>query len=116
MLRIDSSSLVVKELYCLYHRINTYTQRFLTYNQEDIFDITPPIPFASFVSTVPIVGVRKSGAQILFNRISSIDSTPYFNYFEAYWLYARGFLAVNAFDAQLRDLINTGLTRGRLTV
>ena len=60
MLRIHSSSLVVKELHCLYHRIIMYTQTFLTYNQEDIFNITPPILFASFVSTVPIVGVEKA--------------------------------------------------------
>ena len=107
----------MEELYCLYRRIITYTQTFLTYNQEDIFDITPPILFASFVSTtVPIVGVGKRGAQILFNRVSSIGSTPYSNYFEDYWPYAGGFLVVNAFDAQLRDLINTGLTRWRLTV
>ena len=38
------------------------------------------------------------------------------NYLEIYWPYAGGLSAVNAIGTQLRDPINSGLTRWRMAV
>ena len=38
------------------------------------------------------------------------------NYLEVYWLCAGGLSAVNAIGTQLRDPINSGLTRWRMAV
>ena len=43
-------------------------------------------------------------------------STRYWNYLEVYWPCAGGLLAVNAIGTQLRDPINSGLTRWRMAV
>ena len=40
----------------------------------------------------------------------------YWNYVEVYWPYAGGLSAVNAVGTQLRDPINSGLTRWRMAV
>ena len=38
------------------------------------------------------------------------------NYLEVYWPYAGGLLVVNAIGTQLREPINSGLTRWRMAV
>ena len=43
-------------------------------------------------------------------------STRCWNYLEVYWPYAGGLSAVNAIGTQLRDSINSGLTRWRVAV
>ena len=43
-------------------------------------------------------------------------STCYWNYLEDYWPCAGGLSAVNAIGTQLRDPINSGLTRWRMVV
>ena len=42
-------------------------------------------------------------------------NTRYWNYLEDYWPCAGGLSAINATGAELRDSINAGLTRWRLT-
>ena len=43
-------------------------------------------------------------------------STRYWNYLEDYWPCAGGLSAVNVIGTQLRDPINSGLTRWRMAV
>ena len=43
-------------------------------------------------------------------------AAPVRNYLEIYWPYAGGLSAVNATGTQLRDPINSGLTRWRMAV
>ena len=47
---------------------------------------------------------------------TSKGSIYYWNYLEDHWPCADGLSAVNAIVTQLRDLINSGLTRWRLTI
>ena len=46
----------------------------------------------------------------------SAKAAPVRNYLEVYWPCAGGFSVVNAIGTQLRDPINSGLTRWRMAV
>ena len=46
----------------------------------------------------------------------SAKAAPVRNYLEVYWPCAGGLSAVNAIGTQLRDLMNSGLTRWRMAV
>ena len=43
-------------------------------------------------------------------------AAPVWNYLEVYWPCSGGLSAVNAIDTQLRDPINSGVTRWRMPV
>ena len=65
-------------------------------------------------STV-IVGAGKE-RRTLVGPWGCKGSTRYWNYVEDYWLCAGGLSAVNAIGTQLRDPINSGLTRWLMMV
>ena len=119
--RVNTSSIATEDVFywcCLYHRVimyrNVHTNLYGLHSGRRIFDITPPTLLSVShinMSTVPIVAVGKEwrtkmGQSGFLNR-----QTPYSNYLEV----AGGLSAVNAFGTQLRDLINLGLIRWRLT-
>ena len=54
-------------------------------------------------------GVRE--AHIKWSMVTCKGSTHYWNYVEDYWPCAGGLSVVNAIGTQLRDPINSGLTR-----
>ena len=51
-----------------------------------------------------------------WSMVTCQGSTRYCNYLEDYWPCAGGLSAVNAIGTQLRDPINSGLTRWRMAV
>ena len=65
---------------------------------------------------IPIGDVGKRGAHSLVHGDLQNSSTHYRNYLEVYWPFAGGLLAVNAIGTQMRDPINSGLTRWRVAV
>ena len=67
---------------------------------------------------MPLVGVGKerrikNGYMVKPEKAAPVS---YWNYLGDYWPSASGLSAVNAIGRQLRDPINSGLTRRRLTV
>ncbi|CAN0236523.1 unnamed protein product, partial [Ascophyllum nodosum] len=58
-------------------------------------------------------GYGKREAHINWSVVKPEGSTHYLNYLEDYWPSAGGLSAVNAIGTQLRDPINSGLTRWR---
>ena len=65
---------------------------------------------------IPIVGVGKRGAYYLIHGDLPRQHPFGTNYLEVYWSCAGGLSAVNAIGTQLRDPINSGLTRWRMAV
>ena len=65
---------------------------------------------------IQVVGVGKKGAHYMVHGVLQNGSTRYWNYLEDYWPCAGGLSAVNAIGTQLRDTINSGLTRSRMAV
>ena len=64
-----------------------------------------------------ISGYGKREAHINWSMVKSAKAAPfYWNYLENYWPCAGGLSAMNAIDMQLRDPINSGLTRWRMAV
>ena len=64
-----------------------------------------------------IVGVGKRGAYLLVHGdLPSAKAAPVPNYLEVHWPCAGGLSAVNAIGTQLRDPMNSGLTRWRMAV
>ena len=55
-------------------------------------------------------------AHIDWSMVTCQGSTRFLNYREVYWPCAGGLSAVNAMGTQLRDPINSGLTRWRMAV
>ena len=49
-------------------------------------------------------------------QVVQIDVQQFIHYLEVYWPCAGGLSAVNAIGTQLRDPINSGLTRWRMAV
>ena len=64
---------------------------------------------------IPIVGVGKGAHQLVHGDLQN-GCTHYWNYLEGHWPCAGGLSAVNAIGTQLRDPINSGLTRWRMAV
>ena len=62
-----------------------------------------------------MVGVGTRGAYYLLVH-GDLKATPVWNYLEVYWPCAGGLSAVNAIGTQLRDPINSGLTRWRMVI
>ena len=60
--------------------------------------------------------VRGKERRILIGPWRSVKAAPVWNYLEVYWPSAGGLSAVNAIGTQLRDQINSGLTRWRMAV
>ena len=58
----------------------------------------------------------KREAHINWSMVTCKGSTCYWNYLEYYWPCAGGLSAMNAIGTQLRDPINSGLTRWRMAV
>ena len=70
------------------------------------------------LSTCPLhtnIGCGKE-RQILIGPWLPAKAAPVRNYLEVYWPCAGGLSAVNAIGMQLRDPINSGLTRRRMAV
>ena len=70
---------------------------------------------------IPIIVYNKSGcgkkeAWINWSMVTCRGSTRYWNDLEDYWPCAGGLSAGNAIGTQLRDPINSGLTRWRMAV
>ena len=55
-------------------------------------------------------------AHINWSMVTCQGSTRYWTYLEVYWSCASGLSAVNVIGMQLRDTINSGLTRWRMAV
>ena len=73
----------------------------------------PPV-----LSTCPLHTNSGCGKErrILIGPWRSAKAAPVRNYLEVYWPCAGGLSAVNAIGTQLRDPINSGLTRWRMAV
>ena len=66
---------------------------------------------------IPIVGVGKERYTLInWSMVTCQGSTRDWNSLEDYWSCAGGLSAVNVIGTQLRDPINTGLTRWRMAV
>ena len=65
---------------------------------------------------IPIVGVGKRGEYYLVHGDLAAKAALVRNYLEVHWPRAGGLSAVNAIGTQLRDPINSGLTRWRMAV
>ena len=78
-------------------------------------DAPAEVTYFHYANLIPIVGVGKRGAYHLVH-----GDLPRQHLFETldvyYWPCAGGLSAVNAIVTQLRDPINSGLTRWRMTV
>ena len=70
------------------------------------------------LSTCPLHTNSGCGKErrILIGPWGSAKAAPVRNYLEVYWPCAGGLSAVNAIGTQLRDPINSGLTRWRMAV
>ena len=51
-----------------------------------------------------------------WSMVTSAKAAPVWKYLEVYWPCAGGISAVNVIGTQLRDPINSGLTRWRMAV
>ena len=58
------------------------------------------------------VGKKKHRPMVIHEKAAPVAGTT----FEVYWPYAGGLSAVNAIGTQLRDSVNSGLTRWRKSV
>ena len=76
--------------------------------------IPPPILSACPVQTNS--GRGKKEAHINWSMVTCQGSTRYWDYLDDYWPCTGGLSAVNAIGTQLRDPINSGLTRWRVVV
>ena len=68
----------------------------------------------SVVSSIQIVVPCGKERRILIDPLRPARAAPVWNYVEVYWPCAGGLSAVNAIGKQLRDPINSGLTRWRM--
>ena len=70
------------------------------------------------LSTCPLHTISGCGQErrILIGPWGPFKAALVWKYPEVYWACAGGLSAVNAFDTQLRDPINSGLTRWRMAV
>ena len=70
------------------------------------------------LSTCPLYTISGCGKErhINWSMVTCQGSTRYWNYLEVYWPCAGGLSAMNAIGTQLRDPINSGLTRWRMAV
>ena len=80
-----------------------------------LYFVLPLTAFFQHAPFIPIVGVGKERRTLIGHGDLQNGSTRYWNYLENYWPYAGGLSAVNAIGTQLRDAINSGLTRWRMT-
>ena len=69
-----------------------------------------PVLSTCYNHFTPVVGVEKRGAHEL------VKAAPVWNYLEVYWPCAGELSTVNAISTQLRDPINSRLTRWRMAV
>ena len=81
---------------------------------EEFLSLQPP----PVLSTCPLHTNSGCGKErrILIGPWGSAKAAPVRNYLEVYWPCAGGLSAVNAIGTQLRDPINSGLTRWRMAV
>ena len=90
-----------------------FQNRFRAFSQSFFLLLIPPVlsKHAHFIS---IVGVGKRG--VIHGDLPRSKAALVRNYLEVYWPCAGGLSAVNAIGTQLRDPINSGLTRWRMVV
>ena len=99
------------------HRIShppSFCGACLNFSREK--DSAIPCSFPPVLSACPLhtnSGCGKEG-RILIGQFWSAKAALLRNYLEVYWPYAGGLSGVNAIGTQLRDPINSGLTRWRI--
>ena len=113
-LRGITTDLVIKKCQVEYLHVTRYTKYERIFDSFEIqVDVQPPV-----LSTCPLH--TKSGCgkerRILIGPWGSAKAAPVRNYLEGHWPFAGGLSAVNAIGTQLRDPINSGLTRWRMAV
>ena len=74
--------------------------------------VTPPVLSTCYNHFMPIVSDGKK-RRILVGPCGDLP-LPVWNYLEVHWPCVGGFSAVNAIGTQLRDPMNSGLTRWRM--
>ena len=92
--------------------------QFLDLNAQSCCFISEPSYIPPVLSTCPLHTNSGCGKEkrMLIGPWCSAKAAPVRNYLEVYWPCAGGLSAVNAIGTQLRDPINSGLTRWRMAV